>query len=117
MSDASVHLKDKQLDKFLQDHADDLVLVDFFALWCPHCQTVGPLFEDLARKYHNKGVVVVKVDVDEAEETAKTYEVEVLPTVVVFRDGKQLERVTGANDRHFFENLITKHLNLDQVEQ
>jgi thioredoxin 1 len=116
MSDVSVHLKDKELDQFLQDHHDDLVVAEFFALWCPHCQVVGPIFENLARKYQGKKVTVVKIDVDEAEETAKSYEVEVLPTVVLYQDGKQLERVTGANDRRFFENLITKHLDLDQVE-
>jgi thioredoxin 1 len=110
MSNASVHLEDKQIDKYLQAHPSELLLIDFYASWCPHCQMVGPILEDLARKYHGKKVEVIKIDADEAENAATKYQVEVLPTIIMYRNGEILERHEGSNDRRFFENLITKYL-------
>jgi thioredoxin 1 len=110
MTNASIHLEGKQIDKYLSDHANELLLIDFFASWCPHCQMVGPILEDLARKYNGKNVQIIKIDADEAQDSANKYEVEVLPTIIMYKGGKVLERHEGSKDKRFFENLITKYL-------
>jgi thioredoxin 1 len=62
------------------------VLVDFYADWCPPCQTLAPILEEFARETTHARVV--KVNVDEQPELARRYGVEVLPTLIVFEDGQ-----------------------------
>ena len=110
MADASLHLSGQNFRQFLADHPDDLLLVDFYADWCPHCQVVGPLLESLARKYKPQHVHIVKIDTDAYEDIAREYEIEVLPTLIVMRGGKQLQRETGSRPLEVLEKMITDHL-------
>ncbi|MBQ6154295.1 hypothetical protein IJI99_00250, partial [bacterium] len=78
MADASLHLSEDLFKKFLREHPKDLILVDFYADWCPHCQTVGPILENVARLYKSKKVWVVKIDTDAYDSLSREYKVDVL---------------------------------------
>ena len=75
----------------------DLVLVDFFATWCGPCKMLAPVLEKVAEE--NTDVKIYKIDVDQDSNLAMDYDVEVVPTVVFMKDGKELDRVTGFVDK------------------
>lgn len=73
---------------------DKPVLVDFWAPWCGPCKMVGPEVEALAGEYEGKAIVA-KVNVDEQQQLASKYNVMSIPTMVVFKDGKEAKRIVG----------------------
>jgi thioredoxin 1 len=70
------------------------VLVDFYADWCGPCQMIMPMIEELAGDYEGKAKVV-KLDVDASQETAQKFGVMSIPTLLFFKDGEEVERLTG----------------------
>lgn len=89
-----LHLNSQSLDKTLND-AKKPVLVDFWADWCAPCKMFAPIFEKAAEKMDSTAVFA-KVNVDECEELALKYSVMSIPTVIVFKDGSEVSRRTGA---------------------
>jgi thioredoxin 1 len=91
--------------------AETPVVVDFWAPWCGPCRAVAPILEDLATEYDGK-VQIVKVNVDEEPMLSGQYGVQAIPTMIVFKNGKEIERVIGArgkNDlRTSFNQAIAK---------
>jgi len=83
------------------------VLIDFYAQWCGPCKMMAPIIDDIAREYNGK-LKVVKVDVDESGETAATYGVTAMPTFVVFKDGQEVARKSGAMPGPLLEDWIAK---------
>lgn len=86
-----------------------LVLVDFWAEWCGPCRIVAPIIEQLADEYHGK-VIVGKVDVDSEEELAVRFRIMSIPTIILFREGNIVERLTGARSREEFKSVIDNYI-------
>lgn len=74
--------------------SESAVLVDFWAEWCGPCKAIGPLIDKLAADYAGK-VDVVKVDVDSNQDLAAEYGIMSIPALVVFKGGKEVDRVVG----------------------
>lgn len=70
------------------------VLVDFWATWCGPCRMLSPVIEEIAKEYDGK-IKVGKVNVDEAMGLAIRYEVDTIPTLIMFKDGKVEKRTVG----------------------
>lgn len=87
--------------------SDRPVLVDFWAPWCPPCRTLGPTIEALATDLADT-LKVGKIDVDDNPETASSYRISSLPTVIVFKNGQEVERIVGLNSRARYEKTIDK---------
>lgn len=85
--------------------SDQPVMVDFWATWCGPCVMAGPIVDELANDYKGK-VVVGKLDVDQNQETASKYGVMSIPTVIIFKDGKEVARKVGFAGRPMYENLL-----------
>ena len=75
--------------------ASELVMVDFWAVWCGPCQMVAPIIEELGKEYAGK-VKVRKLNTDENPEVAGRYQVMSIPTILFFKNGQVVEQILGA---------------------
>lgn len=89
-----IHVTDSDFDQAVLT-ADLPVLVDFWAPWCGPCRVVAPILEDLARELDGR-VVVAKVNTDEDQDHAMRFGVQGIPTMILFKNGRELDRMVGA---------------------
>jgi thioredoxin 1 len=85
--------------------SDRPVLVDFWAAWCPPCRQLGPTIEEIARQ-HGETAKVGKLDVDANPDSASAYRITALPSVLVFKDGKEIDRIVGLQPRARYEAAL-----------
>ncbi|AXP82265.1 Thioredoxin-like protein [Mariniflexile rhizosphaerae] len=84
------------------------VLVDFFADWCGPCKMLSPILKDVKTELGDK-VKIVKIDVDKNEALATQYQVRGVPTILLFKNGKQLWRQSGVLQKNDIINIINSH--------
>lgn len=83
------------------------VLVDFTAAWCGPCQALAPVLEEISKEMAGR-LSIVKVDVDEAPDAAATYGVTAMPTLVLFKNGKEAWRRIGAAPKRTLSEELAK---------
>lgn len=96
-----IHLTDETFEKEVIK-SEQPVIVDFFAEWCGPCKMMGPIFEEVSTKFEGK-VKFVKLNVDEARESAMKYGVMSIPTLIVFKGGEVAETLVGLQDAESLE--------------
>ena len=89
--------------------SDIPVLVDFWATWCGPCRKLGPVIDEISESYNGK-VKFVKVNVEDNTETAKTYSISGLASLLVFKAGEAVERMTGLMPKSTIVSNIEKHI-------
>lgn len=87
---------------------DKPVLVDFFATWCGPCKTLGPIL-DTVKAELGDAIKIIKIDVDKNQPLAAEYQVRGVPTMILFKDGKQLWRQSGVLQKHELVQIIQSH--------
>jgi len=85
------------------------ILVDFWAEWCAPCRLLAPIFEKLSEKYSDK-IVFAKVNVEDCPDLAEEYGVMAVPTLILFVNGTEAERIVGLVPEKRIESLIKKYL-------
>ena len=83
-------------------------LVDFWASWCGPCKIVGPIMDRLAEKFEGK-TTIAKINIDEQSKLASTFKIMSIPTIMLFKNGKVVEKIMGARPQEEFEKMITNH--------
>ena len=85
------------------------VIVDFWAPWCAPCKIIDPVLDELAKEYEGK-VILGKINTDENPQTAEQLNVMSMPTVMLFKGGKPLKVLIGAQGKHTFKQAIEEVL-------
>jgi thioredoxin 1 len=89
--------------------SDQPILVDFWAVWCGPCRMVAPVVDEIAREQEGK-LKVMKLDVDDNQNTAMAYGVMSIPTLILFKNGQPVERIVGFRPKAAMEKKILPHL-------
>jgi len=110
MSD-SEFVKDISDSSFETDvlQSDRPVLVDFWAEWCAPCRMLAPTVAQVAEKY-SQSARVVKLNVDNNPTVSQRYGIKGIPTLILFKNGKEEERVVGATSKEAISRMIDKHV-------
>lgn len=98
------HLDDQN---FAEGISSGLVLVDFFADWCGPCKQLTPILEELAQEIGEQATVA-KLDIDRSLKTTSSFEVTSVPTLILFKDGKEAQRVVGLKNKETLKKLISE---------
>jgi thioredoxin 1 len=88
--------------------SDKPVLVDFWAEWCGPCRMVAPLLDEIAEEMDGQ-VRIAKLNVDENQKIAYQYQVQSIPTFILFKDGQMADRMMGAMPKSAFQNFIGRN--------
>lgn len=104
---APIKITDTDFDAALRQYP--LLLVDFWAAWCNPCRIVTPIVETIAKEYAGR-LVCAKLDVDENPAIASKFQVASIPTLLLFKNGRAVERIVGAAPREHIETKIKQHM-------
>ena len=108
MNDYVTEVSDSSFEKDVLQ-SDKPVLVDFWAAWCAPCRMLEPTVDAVAEKYV-ANARVVKVNVDDNPSISQRYGIKGIPTLILFKGGKEEERVVGATSREAISRMIDKHV-------
>lgn len=86
------------------EHTKGIVIVDFWAPWCGPCRMLSPILDEI--KLKNKDVEIIKVNVDDNEELTQRYNIQNVPTIIFYKDGKEMSRTNGLKTIEEIESII-----------
>lgn len=105
-----LHIDDKSFHTEVEG-SKGIVVVDFFATWCGPCRMLGPVLEQVQEELGKK-VKIVKLDVDEGEKTARKFGIMSVPSLVIFKDGQEVDMLVGFRPKEqlveYLNDLIQK---------
>lgn len=105
-SEKIITLTDKN---FQSQTKKGLVLVDFWAEWCMPCKVMGPVLNELAEDENFKAVVA-KLNVDHYQPVSQQFGIRGIPTIILFKNGKEVDRIVGIKPKDFLIKQVNKHL-------
>ena len=104
---AAMNMTHEEFNKAMQDGAT--VLVDYWAPWCGYCRRIGPAYDKVAEQFGDQ-IQVTKVNIDEEPKLAIAERIEVIPTLVLYRNGQALGSIVAPESKAMIENFIQEAL-------
>ena len=104
---AAMNMDNRQFENMM--NGEKPVLVDFWAPWCSYCRRIGPAYDKIAEQFAEE-LVVAKVNIDEVPDLAQAEQIEVIPTLVLYRSGKALGSIVAPDSKAAIENFIRETL-------
>lgn len=104
-----LEIQESEFDHLVM-HSDLPVIVEFGAEWCAPCKRIEPMLEEMAQDEWQGKVQLVKIDVDISVDLTMRYNVMGVPTIILFKDGVPLERLTGAQNRKKLHSKLGQHI-------
>ena len=104
---AAININKEQFEHSVAN--EKLVLVDFWAPWCGYCRRIGPAYEKVAEQYGDS-MLVAKVNIDEEPQLAQAEQIEVIPTLVLYRDGKAINSIVAPESKAMIDRFIKEAL-------
>jgi len=105
--DKPIEVTDQTFDDTIKKYP--AVVIDFWAPWCPPCRMIAPIIEELAKNYSGK-VVFGKLNVDGNQMVASRYGIMAVPTLLFFKNGRPVDRVSGALPKRALEERVKRNL-------
>lgn len=105
----AIQIKNDDIDKVI-NNSEIPVVLDFWASWCQPCQMMGPVFEEVAKDFALKATFG-KVNTEDEQFLASRFKIRSIPTLVVFKDGKEVHRQAGIMDDEQLTNFVNSFLN------
>ena len=100
---AAVNLNQKEFERMIQ--GEKPVLVEFWAPWCGYCRRIGPAYEKIAEEYGDR-IEVAKINIDEEGQLAERAQVEVIPTLMFYRNGQAVDFVVNPGSKAAIDQFI-----------
>ncbi|AKN31588.1 thioredoxin [Clostridium carboxidivorans P7] len=91
-------------------NSNETILVDFFAEWCGPCKMVAPVLEELSTEMEGKAKIF-KVDVDKSGDLAEKYGITGVPTLMIFKDGKAVDKIVGFQPKEILKSRLQQYSN------
>lgn len=110
MGEHVINLTDSSFDSEVTNYKG-VVLVDFWAGWCGPCRAIAPVIDEIATEYQNRAKIA-KMNVDENQLTPGKFNIRAIPTMIIFKDGKVVDQITGAVGKNIITSAIDKALSL-----
>lgn len=107
---AAINLN-KELFEAYANNENKALLVDFWAPWCVYCRRIAPAYDKIAEQYNDK-LDIAKLNIDEAQELAIREQIEVIPTLVIYKGGQALGSIVAPESKAQIEAFIKETLNL-----
>ena len=104
---AAMNINKEKYQELLK--ADKPLLVDFWAPWCSYCRRIGPAYDRIAQQFENE-VNVVKINIDEEPALAEAEHIEVIPTLVLYRNGQAIGSIVAPESKAMIEAFIRESL-------
>ncbi len=105
----SENLKYLDDNNFQNEIATGVTLVDFYADWCGPCRMIAPIVEELSNEMQGQAKIA-KVDIEKAQKVTGSFGVTSIPTIILFKDGKEVQRIVGLKGKDDLKDMITKAL-------
>ena len=100
---AIINMDRKQFEKSLKE--EKTVLVDFWAPWCGYCRRIGPVYDKIAEEYADT-FIAGKVNIDENPQLAEAEEIDVIPTLILYRNGKAIDSIVAPDSKAAIDRFI-----------
>ena len=104
-----IEVTDANFDQVLADAGDKPLLIDAWATWCPPCRALAPTIDALAREANGR-YVIGKLDTDSNPVTAGRFRIESIPTMLIFKRGKLVDSLLGAQPKQIIESALSEHV-------